>query len=94
MQEYWYCPECDAVFADAAGTQLTNRKNLTIPALGDIKGDVTGDGKVNAVDYLLLKKYVLGTAILTPEQLNRADVNEDGRINSVDYVLLMRIVLG
>ena len=31
--EYWFCPECDAVFADAAGTQLTNRKNLVIPAV-------------------------------------------------------------
>ena len=28
--EYWYCAECDAVFADAALTQLTNRKNLVI----------------------------------------------------------------
>ena len=32
MQEYWYCEECDAVFADAAGVQLTNRLNLTIAA--------------------------------------------------------------
>jgi ribosomal protein L37AE/L43A len=30
MNEYWYCKECDAVFADAALTQLTNRKNLVI----------------------------------------------------------------
>ncbi|MBQ8324211.1 MAG: hypothetical protein IJX82_03580, partial [Clostridia bacterium] len=32
MQEYWFCPECDAVYADEAGTQLTNRKNLVIVA--------------------------------------------------------------
>ena len=31
MNEYWYCTECDAVFADAALRQLTNRKNLVIP---------------------------------------------------------------
>ena len=30
MNEYWYCKACDAVFADAALTQLTNRKNLVI----------------------------------------------------------------
>ena len=29
--EYWYCAECEAVFADAALRQLTNRLNLTIP---------------------------------------------------------------
>ncbi|MBQ2245098.1 MAG: hypothetical protein II320_04575, partial [Oscillospiraceae bacterium] len=30
--EYWFCPECEAVFADEAGTMLTNRKNLTVVA--------------------------------------------------------------
>ena len=32
--EYWHCtdPNCEAVFADEALTQLTNRKNLAIPA--------------------------------------------------------------
>ena len=32
IAEYWYCPECDAVYADAEGTVLTNRKNLETPA--------------------------------------------------------------
>ena len=32
MAEYWFCPECEAVFADAEGKILTNRMNLTIPA--------------------------------------------------------------
>ena len=35
--EYWFCPECDAVYADEAGTQLTNRMNLTIPADSEAK---------------------------------------------------------
>jgi len=30
IAEYWYCVECQAVFADAAGTIMTNRKNLEI----------------------------------------------------------------
>ena len=28
--EHWYCPKCDAYFADAEATQLTNIKNLTV----------------------------------------------------------------
>ena len=28
--EYWYCTDCEAVFADEAATILTNRKNLAI----------------------------------------------------------------
>ena len=31
-QEYWYCADCDSVFADAEGRYLTNRKNVIIPA--------------------------------------------------------------
>jgi len=30
--EYWYCAECEQVWADEARTQLTNRKNVIIPA--------------------------------------------------------------
>jgi len=30
--EYWYCVDCDAVYSDAEGRYLTNRKNLVIPA--------------------------------------------------------------
>jgi len=32
--EYWYCAGCDTVFADADATQITNRKNVIIPAKG------------------------------------------------------------
>ena len=32
IQEYWYCAACEAVYGDAEGTIVTNRKNLEIPA--------------------------------------------------------------
>ena len=36
--EYWFCPDCEAVYADAEGKQLTNRKNLEIaPVEGALK---------------------------------------------------------
>ena len=35
--EYWYCAECDTVWADEAMTQITNHKNVILPATG---GDV------------------------------------------------------
>ena len=35
--EYWYCPECEGVWTDEACTQLTNHKNIVVPAVG---GDV------------------------------------------------------
>ena len=32
--EYWYCAKCDQVWADEALTQLTNHKNVVVPATG------------------------------------------------------------
>ena len=34
--EFWYCTECDAVFTDAALTQLSNRRNVVIPCTAEI----------------------------------------------------------
>lgn len=57
-------------------------------------GDINEDGKIDAVDYMLLKRYVLGTYGIADEKKVVADVNKDGQINAVDYMLLKRHVLG
>lgn len=59
-----------------------------------VKGDVNGDGVVNATDYLLLKRAVLGTVQLTDAQKEVADVNGDGKVDAIDYTLVKRAVLG
>ena len=57
-------------------------------------GDVNGDGRVNASDYLLLKRIILRTARPTEDQSGRLDINGDGTVRANDYMLLKRIVLG
>ena len=59
-----------------------------------IKGDVNGDGKASATDYLLVKRYVLGTFKLAGDGLKAADINTDGKVQATDYLLLKRYVLG
>lgn len=56
-------------------------------------GDANGDGRVNAVDYMLVKRDVLGTFSLG-KRVGYADVNRDGAVNAVDYMLIKRAVLG
>ena len=56
-------------------------------------GDGNGDGRVNAVDYMLVKRDVLGTFSLG-KRVGYADVNRDGTVNAVDYMLVKRAVLG
>ena len=59
-----------------------------------LKGDVNGDGKVNAGDYVAILNYVRKKITLTEEQLQRADANGDGKINAGDYVTVLNIVRG
>ena len=57
-------------------------------------GDIDGNGVINGLDYLFLKRYCLDTFSLRPEQLAAADVNGDGKVNALDYMMLKRHVLG
>ena len=57
-------------------------------------GDLNGDRKVNANDYMLLKRFVLDTYSPPVIDYKVWDINADGHINSIDYMLLKRVVLG
>ena len=56
-------------------------------------GDIDGDNKVSAADYILIRKYLLGYSEITGDKLKRADVNDDGNINSLDYIAIRKILL-
>ena len=66
----------------------------TSVSAGELAGDINGDGKINASDYLLAKRIVLGTFDCNLKQRAAADVNTDGKNNSTDYLLVKRHVLG
>ena len=59
-----------------------------------VQGDASGDGKVTAMDYMLVKRHVLHKTELKGDQLIAADVNGDGRVNPYDYMILKRVVMG
>ena len=56
-------------------------------------GDVDGDGEITALDYLYLKRYILGT-FSGEIVLENADVDGDGKIDATDYLYLKRGYLG
>ncbi len=59
-----------------------------------VKGDVNGDGKVDAKDYLLLRRYLFGKVDLVDDQLDAADVNGDGKVDALDVMKLKRAIFG
>lgn len=59
-----------------------------------IKGDVTGDEKVNTGDAVALLKYAAGIMELTDLQKKAADANPDEKINTADAVVILRYCAG
>ena len=57
-------------------------------------GDVSGNGKIDTLDYLLVKRHVIGTLVLTDEQQKVADVSGNGKVDTLDYLMIKRHVIG
>ena len=59
-----------------------------------LKGDVNGDGKINSMDLLMVKRHILGVEKLKGAPYDAADIDGDGKVNSVDAMRILRHILG
>ncbi len=59
-----------------------------------IYGDTDGDGKIATVDYVQIRKYLLGTYSMNGCYTLAADTNRNGRIDTADYVQIRKQILG
>ena len=55
-------------------------------------GDINGNGDIDSMDYVLLKRAYFGTYKL--EDIAIGDINGSGKIDSMDYVYLRRAYFG
>lgn len=60
----------------------------------NVYGDLNDSGKADTTDYMMLKRYVLGTFELSQKGWYRSDMNYDGTVDAADYMVLKRMVLG
>lgn len=58
-------------------------------------GDINNDKAVDAIDFALLKRNLLGDSIIVDERaIKAADVNKDGTIDAIDFALVKKYLLG
>ncbi len=60
----------------------------------DMLGDVNGNGKIDVMDYIQLKRAYFGTFAFDEEQSKRADLTENSEIDAMEYINLKRAYFG
>ena len=59
-----------------------------------VLGDVNGDGKISALDYVRIKNHIMQTTKIKDNVfLTAADVNDDGKISALDYVRIKNYIM-
>lgn len=56
-----------------------------------LKGDVTGDGKINIKDYIRMQKYLLDNSVEI--NIANSDMNDDGVVDVTDALLIKKLLL-
>lgn len=75
---------------------------VTVDKFGDdhkayderLYGDVNLDWEVNEVDYMLVKRAVLGTFSISKDNFRQIDIDQNDEIDVTDYLLIKRSILG
>ncbi|SEF46876.1 Beta-N-acetylglucosaminidase [Eubacterium ruminantium] len=58
------------------------------------KGDLSGDGKINALDIIYIQRIIVGLDELTEERKVLGDINSDGKVNALDIIFVQRHIVG
>ena len=93
--------ENEITVLDKNGNVVTSglvKTNMTID-FGDgvsviVMGDVNSDGKINAMDYAMVKRHIIGTMVLTDNAYKAACVTGGSKPRATDYVTIKRHVIG
>lgn len=59
-----------------------------------VKGDNTGDGKLDIMDVLKVQRHILGLETLEGLYKEASDVNQNGKIDIMDILAMQRDILG
>ena len=91
----YYIEATDGVSVTRRGS-ASNPYHITVTVSQDVSslGDVDGDGKISALDALLLLQHINDLVNLTAEQFERADLNGDGNLTASEALRILQYVSG
>ena len=75
------------IVTDSDGALSTYSRVIVV---GQIAGDATGDGNINAIDITKVERIIAGLDAETPG----ADANQDGKIDAIDITKVERLIAG
>ncbi len=81
---------------NGANSSVVNYIVIVQPDYSDIiiPGDVFNDGVIDALDFAVIKKHLLGIELLTGESLKAADMDNSGSVDAIDLALMKKYLLG
>ena len=88
----------------SSSNEIINNNSATLTTNSKIKlnnktynivilGDVTCDGKITALDYIEVRKHIMGTKITDSGKLLASDMNKDSKISALDYIGIRKILM-
>ncbi len=58
-----------------------------------VRGDVNGDGKITALDYIEVRKHIMGTKITDRSKWLASDMDNNSSITALDYIAIRKILM-
>ena len=83
-----------SIYFYGEGTETIGDRTTFVETIDYVLGDISGNGEIDAADYLMAKRNVLGTLDFTDDQFKRGDVNRNEEIEILDYTMIKQHVLG
>ena len=76
-------------------TKIYDGDKLVLEFSNIIRGDINGDGKISALDYVKVKNHIMKTNVIDSKTIYfmAADANNDSNISALDYVRIKNIIM-